>query len=349
MRKHLKLLAIILTASIAFSFTATANTYSANGETPSASFGDVTLDGKVSLLDSAYIFFSKLGLVKLSDVQLSAADVNTDGTVDFDDMREITEVALGLSSTFTVEENLWPTIFEDMEYLELQKDADGNNIYMVNKSYEVHNIVNSDTICIKATDIKYSAKSDSKEVMYCNAGIKKNQIYLEASIKQLGKAKLGNLLTFRVIKDNENEYLVVPTINAYMDAKELELDFSNFYDFLNISETADYEFASTYYSESYKFTYGGTEYICEEYKTYWSTYRDYFTTDGKYVRSETISNIFVGDYSIYLYDFLGPEIDEEMLEIPPYYFEISLSDLADFINKNQSAEIITNAFNIDIK
>ena len=189
MKKHLKLLAIILTASIAFSFTATANTYSANGETPSASFGDVTLDGKVSLLDSAYIFFSKLGLVKLSDVQLSAADVNADGTVDFDDMREITKVSLGLSSTFTVEENLWPTIFEDMEYLELQKDADGNNIYLLNKSYEVHNILNSETICMKGTNIKYSAVSDSTQISYLNAGISSDRIYVEGSIKQLGKTK----------------------------------------------------------------------------------------------------------------------------------------------------------------
>ena len=92
MKKMLKIIAIIIALTVSFSgnvFATDDVTATEPQENTNIILGDVSGDGKVSILDSAYVFFHVLGLRKLSEEAIAGGDVNGDGKLSFDDMSEI--------------------------------------------------------------------------------------------------------------------------------------------------------------------------------------------------------------------------------------------------------------------
>lgn len=357
MKKTLKITAIILALLMAFS----SNVFAANAvslidpqEASTSSFGDVSGDGKVSILDSAYVFFHIIGLRKLNEETLANADVNGDGEITFADMSEITQYSFNMIPVFSADTFCWiigqgsygGNVFnggssEGGDYTQ-EKDENGNNIYLLNEFYKNAGITADSPIAMKGVNIECNGNPDENQIMEVSFGIDSDRIYADAQIKQWGSVKsVANMLRFRMISDNGKATLVLPSINSYVT--DLGDDFIDIDEFTSIGEIdfnseSELDYMKTYYSHSLYVVRGGVKYICEIYREPFYLQQYYFTPDGKLARTETIRIANTDRYSITECEYFGTEFDESMFDIPAYYIEISLEDLKKFISSNSLAQ-----------
>ena len=98
------LLAVLMTLSTGFV------SASAEGQdvSPDFIYGDVTQNGKINCIDTAYLFLANIGIIRLNDAQKLAADVNADCKTDRADRKLIGKFVRKAIPTFPVEEMLWP-------------------------------------------------------------------------------------------------------------------------------------------------------------------------------------------------------------------------------------------------
>ena len=66
-------------------------------------YGDVNLDGVVSVRDKTLVNKYVAGVIELTSEQLVAGDVNGDGCVDDEDATLISQYSMGLINCFPVE------------------------------------------------------------------------------------------------------------------------------------------------------------------------------------------------------------------------------------------------------
>lgn len=342
MKKIVKLIAWILAFSIVFSVSAFAADdvkITENQEDSTSAMGDISGDGRVSILDSAYAFFHVIGLRKLNEEQLAVGDVNCDGKISFDDMREITQYALNMTSTFTAEESLWQVAGEPVE---LEKDENGEYLYRLPEMYKEIGVNSDSNLVMSATYVSCNGSTQEQEIVDMTVGSDENRMYTEFNIRKMGDfSLLLNMLKLRVISENGSTTLVLPSINAYItDTEKMGLDFSSMVGEFKTDPNYEYDYANNYYSRSYSLEFGGTQYICEEYNEPYYTVKYYFTTNGELKRSEAIKKGNPDYYRISIFDYIGTDMDENMFDIPIYYIKISVEDLKKFIGENQGLQYV---------
>lgn len=355
MKKSLKIVSFVFVFALMLSNTAYALGNSVVGETEvtdSYILGDISGDGRVSILDSAYIFFNKIGLKDFNDEELQAADVDGDGEVTFDDMREITQFSLKMIDNFSVDTKPWVFAYSENSNVfnagssaggihNIEKDENGNNIYLYNEAYKKSGISEGSPIRMKGTNIECNGDLQIMEIDSCVIE-SEQRVYTEANILQMGSLKpIANLLKIKIVSENGNTTLVIPSMNAYVTDLGNDFDLDEIFELkaeYNLGET--YEYCEDYYSHSLYVVRNGEKYIVEIYKEFYYTIQEYFTEDGKLVRTETIRSNNPDVYSITLWDYIGTEYDESMFDVPGYYIEISIEDLKRFISKNQDYAVL---------
>lgn len=101
-----KIIALLLTAVIAFSF--------AISSLAAGFFGDLNNDGRVDSSDALIILKASTSLASLSNSQKVYADVNADGKVDSADALLVLQRAVGINSIFPAEKGEDPDLDHDI-------------------------------------------------------------------------------------------------------------------------------------------------------------------------------------------------------------------------------------------
>ncbi|MBQ3150634.1 MAG: dockerin type I repeat-containing protein [Clostridia bacterium] len=294
-------------------------------------YGDVTGDGKVSILDSAYIFFSQVGIVNFDESQKLAADVNGDGLINYDDVKSVFQYSFKTITSFPIEEDFWP----EGTPIEVDCDEFGRPDVFLFKRFR--------DVPLTELEASFTGTAIWKEYnlnLNFDIGISKNVcFYLDFVVKQAANLKLiSDIAHVRAMFKNGTFYTILPSINSY--STDLYMEENNF---INILDQFNSEFAGVLTSVAFNNYLGstsvvcnGVNYICEKYQNlfYSETSKCYFTVGGTLKRIE----IYNGDSPQFIIIIRSESdtVNRSMTEIPFYYIEVKedvLKKFGDIISK----------------
>lgn len=332
MKKLSRFICSVLTVSmIVCMLSVSGSAVSVNKEVSDAdyNFGDVNGDGKINLADSAYLFFSKLGIVSLNEKQKLASDVDGDGDVDFDDVRTLAGYSLSFTPCLPVQEKLWPegeTIDATDEY--------GNPRTLLFKDVKAmyYNQLSSYELGLNGTAIlsKYKAAVDF------SFGIKKMGVYLNLKARSIGEYKdIVGLARFNTIMMENHLYFVFPSLNVYSDLFDIAdpetAEFIKEFNFADYFEAAisDLVYSTNdLYMSTSELIYAGTHYICEKYNLGDGvTLRCYFSSTGNLKRIEADGYLESNETVIIVINSQTTEVDDSGYDVPKLYIKVDYQDI----------------------
>lgn len=335
MKRLKKLICSVLTVSMLvcmISISGSAASVNDTGSDADFIYGDITGDGKVNLADSAYLFFSRLGIIRLSEKQQLAADVNGDGKVDLEDVRILTGYTLSFTPCLPVQESLWP----DGELIDVL-DENGNPQTLLFKDIRARYFqqLSSYELGLNGTAII----STHKAAIDFSLGIKKLGVYLNLKARSVGEFKdvLG-LARFNTIMTENHLYFVLPSINSYSDMFDIDdpevADLIREYNFADYFEVIIRElvyYTKDLYVSTSKLVYMGTQYICEKY-----SFEDgvmlkcYFSSNGNLKRIEASGYLESNETLIIVINSQTSEVSNSDYNVPKHYIKVGYQDIKKF-------------------
>ncbi len=260
-------------------------------------YGDVSKDGKVSLVDGFILLASKLGILSLDETQENCADVNADGIVGFSDIWLIVRFSFGSIDSFPADDIPLPDDPDDPDEPDEPEEK-----HLLEKYYKY----DKETGYEYFIDMNYTLDSLSMRM----------RIHVKGN-KTLAVITYGGM-GYSVLMDGEKYYIIMPASMEYCEVPEDEIDEIGGYESGNMIDFANLTFVN-----SIKVTLDGTGCVCEKYSSTDTEYSFWFNTSGV-VRMELTTD---GKTSVYTVNEFSPSVNDNVFTIPSGYEKVNWNDI----------------------